>query len=95
MRSSGWVTVVGAIVVLLIIAVGAVYALSAARFGKAYLTAVEAVAIPTDAASLARGKHLVEAVGKCQACHGDNYAGTKMFDDPIPACLCFAGSANG
>ena len=59
---------VGAIVVLVVVAVGAVYAISSAKFGKSYPTAVETVAVPTDSISLARGKHLVEAVGKCQMC---------------------------
>lgn len=74
---------IGAIVVLLVVAVGAVYAISSARFAKSYPTAVESVAVPTDSVSLARGKHLVEAVGKCQMCHGDDYAGKKLFDDPM------------
>ncbi len=74
---------VGSIVVLLLVAVGVVYALSSSKFGESYPTAVEPITVPTDAVSLARGKHLVEAVGKCQSCHGDNYAGTKMFDDPV------------
>lgn len=75
--------VVGVIVVLLVVAVGVVYALSASKFGKSYPTTVESVTVPTDSASLARGKHLVEAVGKCQICHGDDYAGKKVFDDPM------------
>lgn len=73
----------GSIVVLLLLAVGVVYAVSSNKFGKSYPTAVEPVAIPADSVLLARGKHLVEAVGKCQNCHGDNYAGAKMFDAPV------------
>ncbi|HEX2723439.1 MAG TPA: c-type cytochrome, partial [Gemmatimonadaceae bacterium] len=42
-----------------------------------------AVPIPTDPAAVARGKHLTEAVGKCQACHGDDYAGKTVFDAPV------------
>lgn len=86
---------VGSIVALLIVAVGVVYALSSSKFSKSYPTTVESVAIPTDSASLARGKHLVEAVGKCQACHGDNYAGTKVFDDPVFAQLTSANLTSG
>lgn len=87
--------VVGAIVVLLVVAVGVVYALSAAKFGKSYSTAVEPIAVPSDSASLARGKHLVEAVGKCQVCHGDDYAGKKVFDDPVFGVLTSANLTSG
>jgi cytochrome c553 len=95
-RALKWVGyVVGFVVALLIVAVGVVYALSSSKFSKSYPTAVEAVAIPTDSASLVRGKHLVEAIGKCQACHGDNYAGTKFFDDPAFAQLTSANLTSG
>lgn len=95
-RALKWVGyVVGFLVVLLIVAVGVVYAVTSGRFGKSYPTAVEPVAVPTDSASVARGKHLVEAIGKCQACHGDNYTGTKMFDDPAFAQLTSANLTTG
>jgi Cytochrome c. len=86
---------VGLVIVLLVVAVGVVYALSSSKFNKSYPMAVEPVAIPTDSASLARGKHLVEAVGKCQGCHGDNYTGTKMFDDPAFGKLTSANLTSG
>jgi cytochrome c553 len=41
------------------------------------------VAIPTDAASIVRGKHLVEAVAVCTVCHGDDLGGKLAFDDPF------------
>jgi mono/diheme cytochrome c family protein len=40
------------------------------------------VAIPSDAASIARGKHLVEAIAVCTICHGDDLGGKLAFDDP-------------
>jgi mono/diheme cytochrome c family protein len=72
--------VVGVLIVLLVLGLGTVYAVTKTRMSKVYPTEVEAVAIPTDPASLERGKHLVEAVGKCQSCHGDNLGG-KVFAD--------------
>lgn len=75
--------VVGILVALLVVAVGVVYAVSSSKFSKSYPTAAESVTIPTDPASVARGKHLAEAIGKCQVCHGDDYAGKKVFDDPV------------
>ena len=95
-RALKWVGyVVGFVVALLVVAVGVVYAVSSSKFGKSYPTAVESIAIPTDSMSLARGKHLVEAVGKCQGCHGDNYAGTKVLDDPVFGQLTSANLTSG
>lgn len=39
------------------------------------------VAIPTDQASIARGKHLVEAVAVCTICHGVKMGGKLAFND--------------
>ena len=37
--------------------------------------------IPADAASIARGRHLVEAVAVCTICHGENLGGKLAFED--------------
>lgn len=39
------------------------------------------VAIRTDEAAIARGKHLVEAVAVCTICHGENLGGKLAFQD--------------
>jgi mono/diheme cytochrome c family protein len=41
----------------------------------------DAIAIPTDAASIARGKHMVEAVAVCTICHGLKLGGKLAFQD--------------
>jgi mono/diheme cytochrome c family protein len=41
----------------------------------------DTIAVPTDAASRARGKHLVEAVAVCTICHSDDLGGKLAFDD--------------
>jgi Cytochrome c, mono- and diheme variants len=87
-RALKWLgSIVGVLVVLLAAGFGTVYAITETRMDKDYPTSVESIRIPTDAVSLARGKHLVEAVGKCQSCHGDNYAGTAFFHDKVFARL--------
>lgn len=48
---------------------------------RTYRPPDDAVAVPTDAASLARGKHLVEAVAVCTICHGENLGGKLAFED--------------
>ncbi len=84
MRALKWLGyVVGGLVLLIIIGVGTVYAITSSRMSKTYPTEVEAVAIPSDPAAVARGKHLVEAVGKCTNCHGANLSGTRVFDAAV------------
>jgi mono/diheme cytochrome c family protein len=39
------------------------------------------ISIRTDPASIARGKHLVEAVAVCTICHGNNLGGKLAFQD--------------
>jgi mono/diheme cytochrome c family protein len=39
------------------------------------------ILIPSDSASIARGKHLVEAVAVCTICHGENLGGKLAFQD--------------
>jgi len=54
---------------LLTVGLGVVYFKTEARLNKVYGLPKETVAIPTDAASIARGKHIYQFRG-CQACHG-------------------------
>jgi mono/diheme cytochrome c family protein len=74
---------------------GAVIALGVTLLGAALVWAVEInsprnrtyrppddkIVVPTDAASIARGKHLVEAVAVCTICHGDDLGGKLAFED--------------
>jgi len=79
--------VVGGLVVLILIFVGYAYAKSSSRIGHTYSAKVAPLSIPTDSASLERGHHLVIAVGKCVACHGDNLGGKLVADDAAFATI--------
>jgi cytochrome c553 len=68
------------VVVSILLFVGYVYWRSAALMAKTYDVPVPKVTIPTDAASIARGKHLVENVSLCIECH-DKDLGGKIFMD--------------
>ena len=48
---------------------------------RTYRPPEDDIPIPTDAASIARGGHLVEAVAVCTICHGDNLGGKLAFED--------------
>ncbi len=41
------------------------------------------VAVPSDAAAIARGRHLSEAVAVCTVCHGDDLGGRLAFEHPL------------
>ncbi len=60
---------------------GVVVVMVASPRGRIYHPPDDAIAIPTDPASVARGRHLVEAVAVCTICHGDNLAGRLAFED--------------
>jgi mono/diheme cytochrome c family protein len=68
-----------------------VYGLTEARLHKTYQIEATAPDIPTDAASIARGRHLVSAVTMCAACHSANLAAPdlagNLFLDIPPAQL--------
>jgi cytochrome c553 len=42
-----------------------------------------AVSVPSDAAALARGRHLSEAIAVCTVCHGDDLGGRLAFEHPL------------
>jgi cytochrome c553 len=67
-------------VLMVVVFVGYVYWRSAAMLAKTYDVKVPEVTIPADEASIARGKHLVEAVSMCIECH-DKDLGGKIFAD--------------
>lgn len=77
----------GVIVVLLLVAAGSVYALSSGRLHKSYQVAVKPVIIPTDAAAIQRGNHIAHTRG-CIDCHGADFGGYKVIDDPAIGLMC-------
>lgn len=71
----------GALVLLAVLAVSAVYAITANKLGRTYNVSVQPVGVPAGAASLQRGKHIAETRG-CIDCHGADLGGAKVIDDP-------------
>lgn len=71
----------GALVLLLAVGVATIYAVSTRKLGRTYAVAVRPVAVPADAASILRGRHIAETRG-CIDCHGRDFGGAKVVDDP-------------
>lgn len=74
--------IAGGVVALALLAVGTVYALSERRLRAHFDVPAHTLAVPDDAASIARGGHLVQVRG-CIACHGENLAGHVELDEPL------------
>lgn len=75
LKLAAWV--VGGFLIAVGITVGFNYSRSNAVLGKPHVVTVRPVAIPTDPAALARGKHLAESRG-CTVCHGVDLGGAKV-----------------
>lgn len=71
-----------AIVLVLLVAFGAAYGFAQRELGRSYVVARRAPEPATDSASLARGEHLATAIGKCADCHGADFGGSVVIDDP-------------
>lgn len=69
-----------ALVLLLVSAAVTVYAVSERMLTKKYVLLPFRVGVPRDPGSLARGEHLVRAVGSCTLCHGEDLGGADYAD---------------
>ncbi len=77
LRVLKWIGV--ALVGIVVLFVGTVYALSSRKIGERHDVPSEALlAIPTDSASIARGEHLVNSASACAECHGTDAGGSVM-----------------
>jgi mono/diheme cytochrome c family protein len=78
-----WVAlVVAGVAGLVVVALCAVYLVSTVKLRKHYPLESTSVAVPTDSAAMARGKHLAHAFVLCVECHGEDLAGTTVIDQP-------------
>jgi mono/diheme cytochrome c family protein len=77
-----FVRIAAGLVILVILATGAVFALSEVRLTRTYQVPAETVVIPHDPASIARGQH-VAIISGCVDCHGSNLAGRVFFESPM------------
>jgi cytochrome c553 len=75
-------TVVSIVAVLLIV----IYAGSEYRLRQKFEIAAAPIAVPTDSASLERGRHVFETRG-CEGCHAEGLKGSVFFDQPMLARL--------
>lgn len=79
-----WIGIILAgLVGLIVVATAVGFTTASTRINQSYDVPVTAVNIPSDAAAIARGEHVVLAIAGCDECHGDNLGGSLLVDDPI------------
>jgi cytochrome c553 len=79
-------TVGRVIVVLALLIVGVVIAIAVMSkriLANRFEVTPGAVTVPSDSASIERGRHLASAIGKCVACHGEDLGGQAMEMGPM------------
>jgi mono/diheme cytochrome c family protein len=86
--------ILGAVVMLLVVAVGVVYAASERRFRKHFEVPTHRVTVVADSATVARGEHVATIRG-CTECHGVGLAGHVEIDDPMLGRLAGPNLTNG
>jgi mono/diheme cytochrome c family protein len=73
--------ILAGLVALIVLLIAVAYIASSGSVGKRFTITDPAPPIPTDSASIARGKHFARAITKCVACHGDDLGGEVMIDN--------------
>jgi mono/diheme cytochrome c family protein len=74
---------IGALLLILVLAAAGVWINSSRQAGRSYTIVPTVPPIASDSASLARGRHVVEAIAKCVGCHGDDLGGQKLVDNAM------------
>jgi mono/diheme cytochrome c family protein len=83
------------LVVLIACAVGALYVVSQRRISARLDVAGHQLAVPADSATVARGEHVVRAIGMCAECHLPDLGGGPFIDVPVVARLWAANLTSG
>lgn len=81
LRISGLVVL--ALVLVIVVAVAALYVLAQRRMNKSWQVRVPSIAVPTGADAVARGHKIVTVYLPCGDCHGADFGGHMMSDDLV------------
>lgn len=77
-----WVgSIFGGLIALIVLVIVVLYAIGTSRINKVYDVEVASVAIPSGPAGVQRGRRLVESIGLCVECHGENLGGDILAED--------------
>lgn len=88
-------SILGGLIAVVVLAVVVLYLIGTSRVNEVYEVELAAVPIPSGPAAVERGKHLVESIGLCVECHGENLAGDILEDDPVFGTLAPSNLTSG
>lgn len=71
-----------------------VYGVSSSHLHRTYSVTVAPIAVPNSAEMIERGRHVV-ATRACADCHGQDFGGAKVIDDPAAGLLWGANITRG
>lgn len=86
---------VGALVLLVAVGAAGLYAWTGSELGKKEPLPAHEFRAPTDAASVARGEHVVRSIVKCGDCHVADLGGGPVVDDPAIGRVVSANITSG
>jgi mono/diheme cytochrome c family protein len=72
--------VLAGIVLVIVMILSTIFVFSTQTLNKHIEYSDASPPIPRDSASIAHGRHLARAIGKCVECHGDDLGGQVVFD---------------
>ena len=73
--------IVGLIILIAIVA-AIIYVRSEQMVNQTFHAPEVAITVPTDAASIERGHHIATVIADCTGCHGKDFGGGAVIDDP-------------
>lgn len=73
---------VGGLLALVVVAIAGLYVWSNGELAAKVADPTHPFMAPTDSASIVRGEHVMRALAKCADCHGDDFGGRTIMDDP-------------
>src|ERR1043165_55684 len=86
--------VIAGLVGLVLVAAAAGYGFSEVRMARHFEVPEHPIVLRGDSAEIAKGKRLATVRG-CVDCHGSNFAGTLLFEDPVIGRLASANLTAG
>ena len=85
----------GALVALAVVGVAGAWGYMTVESKRTFDVPTRPITVVHDSAAVARGKHFVEAIGKCEDCHGADLGGSTLIDHPVMGVVAGSNLTSG